>query len=115
MVARQRRREHLEPPKPSEFLRELMKEHGVTQDSLAGLLRTTRYTVNQLVNDRRSVTAEMALRLAKVFSNSPEFWLNLQRHLDVERARRRLGKSLETIKPLRKPTGADEMFYDVDS
>ena len=112
MVDNQDRR-RLPPPKPSDFLRELLDEFQITQDSLAERLGTTRYSVNQLVNDKRGVTAEMALRLAKAFSTSPEFWLDLQRNVDLDRARRRLVRQLKVIKPLRKAKDPETMFYDV--
>jgi antitoxin HigA-1 len=107
------RRRELEPTTPSEFLRELMSRYDITQDSLADLLGTTRYSVNQLVNDRRGVTAEMALRLAKVFSNSPEQWLRLQQNVDLARAKRRIGQALKQVRPVRKPSTPEAMFYDV--
>jgi antitoxin HigA-1 len=105
----------LPPVKPSDFLRDLMDEFKITQDSLAEKLGTTRYSVNQLVNDRRGVSPEMALRLATAFSTTPEFWLDLQRNVDLDRARRRLGRQLKAIKPLRKTVEPEKMFYDVSA
>jgi antitoxin HigA-1 len=113
MVKPRGRGRQLPPSKPSEFLRELMKDYDITQDSLAALLGTTRYSVNQLVNDKRGITAEMALRLAKAFSNTPEFWMNLQQNIDVDRARRRLGRLLKSIKPLRKPVTLKDFFFEI--
>ena len=62
-----------------EFLREL----GVTQTALATAMGVPRKHVNQLCNDRRAVTAAAALILARVFGNSAEFWLNIQRQSDL--------------------------------
>jgi addiction module HigA family antidote len=53
------------------------------------------------VDGRRSISADTALRLAHYFSNSPEFWLNLQSHYDLEVEEERSGESIEeTVSPL---------------
>jgi addiction module HigA family antidote len=62
----------------------------------------SRLSVNQLVNDKRAVTAEMALRLAKVLGTAPEFWLNLQRAVDLHKAKSALAGKLEQMPVLRK-------------
>ena len=59
-------------------------------------------TVNQLVNDKRGVTAEMALRLAKVLNTSPNFWLDLQRDANPFAARQAIAGELDEIPVLRK-------------
>lgn len=63
----------------SEFLEPL----GITQGQLAETMGVSRKTVNELCTNRRSVTADTALMLAKVFSNTPDFWLNLQQRNDI--------------------------------
>ena len=78
----------------------------------ADALGVSRYSVNQLVNGRRAVTAEMALLLARAFSTTPDFWLDLQRNLDLHRARRRLARRLDAVRILRGPLADDELFYD---
>lgn len=90
------------PPTPGEEVRQLLSEYDITQDELATALGVSRLSVNQLINSRRSVTAEMAIRLSKVFSTSPEFWLNLQRGVDVYHAYRRIGVNLNQVKVLRE-------------
>ncbi len=62
-----------------EFIRPL----GLTQGELADAMGVPRKHVNELCNDRRAVTASTALILARVFNNSPEFWLNIQRRIDL--------------------------------
>jgi addiction module HigA family antidote len=62
-----------------EFLRPI----GLTQDALAQAMGVPRKHVNELCNDRRSLTAPTALMLARVFGNSAEFWLNIQRRSDL--------------------------------
>lgn len=59
---------------------------GITQGQLAGAMGVSRKTVNELCTNRRSITADTALMLAKVFGNTADFWLNLQQRNDVWRA-----------------------------
>ena len=61
------------------LVEEFMKPMGLTQSTLAEAMGVPRKHVNELCNDRRAVTAATALILARVFGNSPEFWLNVQR------------------------------------
>jgi addiction module HigA family antidote len=83
---------------------EFMQPLGLTQGALADAMGVQRKHVNELCNDRRGVTAPTALILARVFGNSPDFWLNVQRRNDLweamhspeERAR------IERAKPLVK-------------
>lgn len=62
---------------------EFMQPLGLTQGALADAMGVQRKHVNELCNDRRSVTAPTALILARVFGNSPDFWLNVQRRNDL--------------------------------
>jgi antitoxin HigA-1 len=61
------------------LVEEFMKLIGLTQGALAEAMGVQRKHVNELCNDRRNVTAATALILARVFGNSPDFWLNVQR------------------------------------
>jgi len=62
---------------------EFMEPMGLTQGALAGAMGVQRKHVNELCGDRRNVTAATALILARVFGNSPDFWLNVQRRHDL--------------------------------
>ena len=62
---------------------EFMRPLGLTQGALAEAMGVQRKHVNELCNGRRNVTAPTALILARVFGNSPEFWLNVQRRTDL--------------------------------
>lgn len=62
---------------------EFMHPLGLTQVTLAEAMGVPRKHVNELCNDRRTVTAPTALILARVFGNSPDFWLNVQRRNDL--------------------------------
>lgn len=82
---------------------EFLKPLGLTQGALAEAMGVQRRLVNELCNDRRSITADTALMLARVFGNTPEFWLNVQRRTDIWQALhtpKRL-KRIEQAKPLR--------------
>jgi addiction module HigA family antidote len=62
---------------------EFLTPMKLTQGALAAAMGVERKLVNELCNDRRAVTADTALMLARVFGNSPEFWLNIQRRTDL--------------------------------
>jgi len=62
---------------------EFLTPMKLTQGALAEAMGVERKLVNELCNDRRAVTADTALMLARVFGNSPEFWLNVQRRTDL--------------------------------
>ena len=72
------------PASVGEIIREeFMEPMGLTQTSLAKAMGVQRKHANELCNDRRKVTAPTALILARVFGNSPDFWLNVQRRSDL--------------------------------
>lgn len=72
------------PVSPGEMLvEEFLVPMGLTQSALAEAMGVPRKLVNELCNTRRAVTADTALILARVFGNSPEFWLNAQRRSDL--------------------------------
>jgi addiction module HigA family antidote len=68
------------------LIEEFMKPMGLTQGALAKAMGVQRKHVNELCNNRRNVTAPTALILARVFGNSPDFWLNVQRRSDLWKA-----------------------------
>jgi addiction module HigA family antidote len=85
------------------LVEEFLKPLGLTQGAVAEAMGVQRRLVNELCNGRRSVTADTALMLARVFGNSPEFWLNVQRRTDLWEALhtpKRL-RRIEQAKPLR--------------
>ena len=95
------RERKIRPTHPGEMLREdFLTDYGLTISRLAKALGVSRQTVNELFRERRAVTTEMALRLARLFGNTPEFWLNAQRAVDLWDTERALKKSLKQIKSL---------------
>jgi addiction module HigA family antidote len=98
-------------PTPGDTLRDLLEQVGISQERLATALKVSRLNLNQVINGRRTVTADMAIRLAKALNTTPEFWLNLQREVDLDEAARRLGKTLKSIPVVRKPVPVKDLFY----
>ncbi|RLE20209.1 MAG: addiction module antidote protein, HigA family [Acidobacteria bacterium] len=89
------------PIHPGEILREdFMPDYHLKVTGLAGALGVSRQTVNELLRERRALSPEMALRLSRLFGNSPEFWLNLQRSVDLWEAETDIRNDMRRIKPL---------------
>jgi addiction module HigA family antidote len=79
------------PVTPGEMLREeFLREYGLTQNRLAKAIGISPNRIAEIVNNRRRITADTAVRLALYFGNSPEFWMNLQANYDLKIARRNL-------------------------
>ncbi|MCL4368418.1 MAG: HigA family addiction module antitoxin [Actinobacteria bacterium] len=90
------------PTHPGEILREdFIPSYHLTVSGLAAALDVSRQTINELLRERRAVSPEMAVRLGRLFGNSPEFWLNLQRYVDLWDAQVALKDDVRRIKPLR--------------
>jgi len=97
----ERTRREIAPTHPGEMIREdFMPDYSLTAATLAEALGVSRQTINELLRERRALSPAMALRLSRLFGNSPEFWLNAQRAVDLWQARKTLRKNLERIKPL---------------
>ncbi|SOB77409.1 addiction module antidote protein, HigA family [Marinobacter sp. LV10R510-11A] len=89
------------PTHPGEMLREdFIPDYGLTVAGLAKSLGVSRQSVNELLRERRAVSPEMALRLGRLFGNSPEFWLNAQRSIDLWTAGQLVKDEVSRIKPL---------------
>ncbi len=98
MKAELRRR----PLHPGEILREqFMTEFGLSINRLARDLRVPVTRISEIVHARRSVTPDTALRLARYFGTSPEFWMNLQSSHDLDAARPASGSIRRDVRPLR--------------
>jgi addiction module HigA family antidote len=90
------------PTHPGEMLREdFLPEFALTVAGLAEAVGVSRQSVNELLRGRRAVSPEMALRLSRLFRNSPEFWLNAQRAVDLWDAAQAIRDDVARIKPLR--------------
>lgn len=84
------------PIHPGEILRdEFLAPMGISQYRLARDIHVQPTRINQIVHGRLGVSADTALRLGRYFQMSPQFWLNLQSHYDLETARDRIERRLE--------------------
>ncbi len=73
-----------EPTHPGVILKEeFLTPMGLTQTELSSLINSTPNTVNEIINKKRSLTTEMAIKLSKFFGTSVELWLNLQNQYDI--------------------------------
>jgi addiction module HigA family antidote len=90
------------PVHPGEvLLEEFIKPMNLSQNRIAIDIGVDTRRINEIVLGKRSVTADTALRLARYFGNSPQFWLGLQNQYDLDITEDRLGKRLEReIRPL---------------
>lgn len=87
--------ERLAPVHPGDVLRhDYLEPTGMSVYRLAKALRVPRSRMNEIVHGHRSVTAETALRLARLFDTSADFWLRLQAAYDLETTRRTLGEKI---------------------
>jgi addiction module HigA family antidote len=95
------------PTHPGALLREdILPEIGLTQTELAEVLGVSRRTVNEIVQERRPVTTDMAHRLARAFNTTPESWLRMQQAVDVWEALEEYGSEYDRIKPLTEAQAA---------
>ncbi len=90
---------------PGEHLEEFLEDLEITHSQFAKVLGVTSYRVSQIMNRRAPITAEIALRIAKAFGQSAEFWMNLQQMYDLEVARATVDVS--AIEPLYEPLPDD--------
>ncbi len=95
------RARRVRPTHPGEMLREdFLPDYRLSVSRFAAALGVSRQTVNELLRERRAVSPEMALRLARLFGNTAEFWINAQRAVDLWHATKAIRKSIEKIAPL---------------
>ena len=92
------RRLERRPVHPGEILREeFLPDYGLTVRGLAEAIGVSRQSINELLRERRGLTAEMALLLSERFGTGPEYWLNLQRAVDLYDARLTLAPKLAAV------------------
>ena len=90
---------HREPTHPGEMLlKEFLIPMGITQRNLANAIHVPYQRINEIVNRRRGITPSTALRLAKFFGMSEDFWMGLQLRWDLFKAKQEELKELKAIK-----------------
>jgi antitoxin HigA-1 len=88
------------PTHPGEILKEnFMVPLKLTQMELARALKTSFRTINEILNEKRNISPEMALRLARYFGTTPDVWLGLQAGYDLYKAKLKSKKAINEIKP----------------
>ena len=95
-MTNRRGRKTFAPVHPGEVIAaDYLEPLGMSQYALAKALGLTQARVSEIVRGKRAITPETALRLARYFATSAEFWLNMQAHYDLEVARDALGAEIE--------------------
>ena len=78
---------------PGELVKaELMEATGLTVTEIAGMLKVSRQTVSNIINQRADISPEMALRISKVFGGTPDIWLRLQAKYDLQIAAEKINR-----------------------
>ena len=92
---------HRIPTHPGEMLlQEFLKPMGITQKALANAINVPYQRINEIVNEKRGITPSTALRLAKFFGVSPDFWMNIQLRRDLYFAKKSESNVLSNINSL---------------
>lgn len=90
----------LPPTHPGEILREeFMKPLGLSSNALARALDVTPARINEIVREKRGISADTALRLARFFRTDVQSWMNLQTHYDIQCAEDSAGRAIQRITP----------------
>lgn len=85
---------------PGEILQEeFLKPMGITAYRLSKETNIDQTRISEIIKGKRSISVDTALRFAKFFGNSPEFWINLQNHFDIEEKKAKMEKDLKKIRP----------------
>ena len=91
----------IEPIHPGEILMEdFIEGFGITQNKLAVSIGVPPRRINEIVHGKRGITADTAIRLARYFGTSEEFWMNLQSNYELRLQRRALKNTVAAITPL---------------
>ena len=92
---------HRKPTHPGEILlEEFLKPMEITQKDLANAIQVPYQRINEIINKKRGITPSTALRLARFFGTSEDFWLNLQLRWNLYNAKNKESKILKSIKPI---------------
>ena len=85
------------PIHPGEILGDELEEIGISAAGLARTLAVPTNRISQIIARKRAITADTALRLARYFGTTPDFWMNLQKTYELDLARQQLGKAISHI------------------
>lgn len=94
------RRMKRQPTHPGKIIKEdYLKPLSLTISELASVLGISRKTLSKIINERGSITPDMALRLSRAFDTTPDFWLNLQKNYDLWQAEH-TSNEWQKVKPI---------------
>ena len=85
----------MRPIHPGEVLKDELAEIGMSANAFAQALHVPANRITAILNGSRSITADTALRISQFFGTTPEFWLNLQTHFDLDQVADRIGDRLD--------------------
>jgi addiction module HigA family antidote len=85
------------PIHPGEIFGEELEEIGISAAGLARTLAVPTNRISQIIARKRAISADTALRLARYFGTTPDFWMNLQKTYELDLARQQLGKAINHI------------------
>ena len=90
------------PIHPGEHLKEFLEEMGISQNAFALSIGVSAMRISHVIHGKRPVTAELAVLFGKAFSQTPQFWMNLQNGYDLKLAEKSLSRRVSAIKPVYK-------------
>ena len=104
--------DQIDPVHPGEVIMEdFIEGVGLTQNKLATAIGVPPRRINEIVQGKRGITADTAVRLAKYFGTSAELWMNLQSHYELRLERRALREQLDSIVPLQSGAQTPQTAY----
>lgn len=96
-------RPKLQPVHPGQVLKSVLEDAGITANALALALRVPANRLTEIINRKRSISADTALRLAQYFGTSAQLWMNLQAKFDLESAEDALADRIKSeVQPMKK-------------
>ena len=105
---------HRNPTHPGEMLlEEFLIPMGITQKELAKAIHVPYQRVNEIINKRRGITPSTALRLAKYFGMTEDFWIILQLRWEIYKIKNKEAKELETIRPVSVDHGVAQIMKEI--
>ena len=91
------------PSHPGQILKEeFLDELNISQTELASALGTTFRTINEIINEKRNISTEIAIKLSRFFRTSIELWLNLQNQYDIYRIYNKKKEMIDKVRPLKR-------------
>jgi addiction module HigA family antidote len=85
---------------PGEYLREILEELGMSQNAFALSIGISAMRVSHVIHGKRPVTAELAVLFGKAFSQTPQYWMNLQTSYDLKIAEKAMTRRVKQVRPV---------------